>query len=304
MRTIFSALFGRAAQPSAIAGGAAATATAQAGNLASANAAGKGTERLDSMNSIADSTESATRRQLLHVVLRGVMRRHGIPAPWIDCEVTGGSRRSQPNCLHLRLVIRHWDARLLHYAFALQTEVMNELLRFEPNAENWLLGVAWQLKLDGRCPVDTLPDKSFWLQTGQSAPQPSHAPIQAQAPTQALAAAPVTPQAAVQPFAKATAPAVKTVAVPAAPAGALPASREAISAAAPTVSTAQTVPSKRTVKPLAYGAPNFQASQPAEETELTDELARLFSLGDQESLRDGVRGLRPVGYEQTQPAAL
>lgn len=52
---------------------------------------------------------------------------------------------------------------------------------------------------------------------------------------------------------------------------------------------------------LDYGAPNFECSRPAEETDLTPELARLFSLNDDEWRDEVKKQVSAVGYEQTQP---
>ncbi|MES2943160.1 MAG: hypothetical protein V4772_09860 [Pseudomonadota bacterium] len=52
---------------------------------------------------------------------------------------------------------------------------------------------------------------------------------------------------------------------------------------------------------LDYGAPNFECSRPAEETDLTPELARLFSLNDDEWRDEVKKQVSAVGYEKTQP---
>ena len=64
--------------------------------------------------------------------------------------------------MHLRLVVRHWDERLMNHASAFQKEVLSDLKQFEPQAATWLHGVSWQLEVDDSCPYTKLPGKSFW----------------------------------------------------------------------------------------------------------------------------------------------
>lgn len=119
-------------------------------------------ENRDNPLTIEDGSENATRRQLVQVLLRDVLRKSGIPSEWIECQMLLVSSRSRGRGMYIRLVITHWDARLLNYAFAFQQMLMSDIERFEPNAEEWLHGVSWQLDVEGQCPFTELPDKSFW----------------------------------------------------------------------------------------------------------------------------------------------
>lgn len=117
----------------------------------------------DNPPSILEGSENATRSQLAHVLLRDLLRRHGIPAPWMDMKMLVVSSISRGAGLHMRLIVKHWDPRLLHYAQALQVEVMADAVRFDPQASQWLHGISWQLEMADSCPYTTLPDKAFWL---------------------------------------------------------------------------------------------------------------------------------------------
>jgi hypothetical protein len=79
----------------------------------------------------------------------------------------------------MRLIVKHWDPRLMNYALALQNEVMADAVRFDPQASQWLHGISWQLEMADSCPYTTLPDKAFWLDetTKQAAPMVAAAAV-------------------------------------------------------------------------------------------------------------------------------
>lgn len=120
-------------------------------------------DSLDNPATIEDGSDNAMRRQLVQVLLRDVLRRHGIPPTWIECQMLLVSSRSRGSGMYVRLVIRHWDDQLLNYAFAFQNVLLAEIARFEPKASEWLHGISWQFEMAETCPHTTLPDKSFWL---------------------------------------------------------------------------------------------------------------------------------------------
>ena len=113
---------------------------------------------------IEDGSINALRRQLIQVLLRDSMRRHGIPAGWMDCQMLVVSSRSRGEGMYVRLVIKHWDIRLLTYAYAFQKSLMVDIKRFEPHATQWLYGISWQLEVADSCPHQELPHRSVWEQ--------------------------------------------------------------------------------------------------------------------------------------------
>jgi hypothetical protein len=133
----------------------------------------------DNPPSILEGSENATRSQLAHVLLRDLLRRHGIPAQWIDMKMLVVSSISRGAGLHMRLIVKQWDPRLMNYAQALQHEVMADAVRFDPQASQWLHGISWQLEMADSCPYTTLPDKAFWLDetTKQAAPMEAAAAV-------------------------------------------------------------------------------------------------------------------------------
>ena len=111
---------------------------------------------------IEDGSDNALRRQLVHVLLRDVLRRHGIPASLVECQMLVVSSRSRGPGMYVRLVLKQWDERLVRYAFAFQKALKADILRFEPQANEWLHGVSWQFEFGESCPFAELPDKTFW----------------------------------------------------------------------------------------------------------------------------------------------
>ena len=131
---------------------------------------------------IEDGSDNALRRQLVHVLLRDVLRRHGIAAPLVECQMLVVTSRSRGPGMYVRLVLKQWDERLVRYAFAFQKALKADILRFEPQANEWLHGVSWQFDFGDSCPYAELPDKKFW-QTPASQPALADATTAAPATT-------------------------------------------------------------------------------------------------------------------------
>ena len=110
---------------------------------------------------IEDGSDNATRKQLVQVLLRDVLRKSGIPPAWIECRMLVVVSRTKGSGMFVRLVIKHWDARLMDYAFAFQNTLLTDIERFDQNVD-WLHGISWELELGDSCPYKTLPEKSFW----------------------------------------------------------------------------------------------------------------------------------------------
>ncbi len=116
----------------------------------------------DSPATIEDGSDNALRRQLVHVLLRDALRRHGIPPSWIECQMLLVSSRSRGPGMYVRMVVKHWDSRLMDYALAFEKTLVADIIRFEPKADEWLHGISWQLDYENSSPFTALPPKSFW----------------------------------------------------------------------------------------------------------------------------------------------
>jgi hypothetical protein len=108
---------------------------------------------------------SAQRRELLRVVFRDTVAKHGIPPAWIGAELlTVPAAHGHEPDIHVRLQIRHWDARLLPHAVAFQRSLHKRIEVFDPQSASWLTGFSWQFVLpdadEALCPA--MPDPAVW----------------------------------------------------------------------------------------------------------------------------------------------
>ena len=117
------------------------------------------------------TSPTSARRELLGTVLRDTLARQGIPAAWLSPEMLLSTSRSREPGMHLRLLIKHWDARLLMHAVALQNAFIVRLLASDPLASDWLMGISWQFALpdEGACPP--MPHPGSWTADTESAQQ-------------------------------------------------------------------------------------------------------------------------------------
>ncbi|MEJ6023972.1 hypothetical protein [Ramlibacter sp. PS4R-6] len=110
----------------------------------------------------AMTMQGTTRRELLRVVLRDTLNRHGIPSAWIAAEVLTTTSRNGERGVHWRLMIKHWDPRLLACEIALQQALIKRVTTFDPLASNWLTGISWQFALEDESQCPPLPHPGSW----------------------------------------------------------------------------------------------------------------------------------------------
>lgn len=230
----------------------------------------------ESPATIEDGSDNALRRQLVHVLLRDVLRRHGIPSALIECQMLVVSSRSRGPGMYVRLVLRHWDERLIRYAFAFQNALKADILRFEPRAADWLHGVSWQFEFGGSCPYAELPDKSVWQD-------------------------PAEPEVASRPVGNAhqTTPAPTATELATLARQANAARRAALAGLDhPAGPACADRPASTDLLPLSA------APTTTKKSEQEEDLARLFAIRDRALSRQSDEGIAQVGYEQTQPSPL
>ena len=116
-------------------------------------------------------SRSARKRELVQVVLRDTMRKHGIPSDWVECRMLSSVSRTGRHGLHVNFVVRRAHDRLLAYVFAFQDSFERELARFEPRARDWLLSIGWEFQGFNAA---EMPDPNTWA---SSAPISLHAPL-------------------------------------------------------------------------------------------------------------------------------
>ena len=231
-------------------------------------------------SSLHDGSETATRGQLVQVLLRDLIRRSGMPPGCVQCQIQVINSRSRSQGIYVRLIVKHWDERLMTYAFAFQKALLTEIVQYEPTAGSWLQGIAWQLEVAASCPVTELPGPDFWQSPTATEPvdQFDIVPMLANAfPGAATATATATklqPAVAMQ----------KKPAVPELPI-------VTVAAAADLQVALDSVP------PL-IGVPT------APKDDIAQDLKRLFAIRDNELANLAENNFLPAGFESTQPSPL
>jgi hypothetical protein len=105
---------------------------------------------------------TTTRREVLRVVVRESLLRNGIPASWLSPETLRTVREGRDAGLHLRLLVRRWDPRLLQHAVALERDILMRLHSLDPQAGTWFLGCSWQFALADVSQCPPLPHPGSW----------------------------------------------------------------------------------------------------------------------------------------------
>src|SRR5262245_6229119 len=72
---------------------------------------------------------NAPGRELVQVILRYTMRKHGIPSDWIECRILSAVTRTGRRGLHVNFVVKQAHERLLPYVFQFQDGFEKELSR-------------------------------------------------------------------------------------------------------------------------------------------------------------------------------
>jgi hypothetical protein len=108
------------------------------------------------------SQENASRRELLRLVLRDTLNRTGIPTSWLGADLLAATSRGREPGIHVRLLVKHWDPRLMVHGIAFEDAYKKRVLTLDPQAERWLLGISWQFSLadDSACPA--MPHPGVW----------------------------------------------------------------------------------------------------------------------------------------------
>jgi hypothetical protein len=110
----------------------------------------------------AENARGGTRRELLRVVLRDTLARHGIPTSWMAAEVLLSTSRAGRRGVHWRLVVKHWDERLMAHSISLQHRLIERVLAVDPLASDWLTGISWQLELSDEASCPPMPAPEAW----------------------------------------------------------------------------------------------------------------------------------------------
>ena len=112
--------------------------------------------------SASGQSTNSTRRELLRVVLRDTLNRHGIPAAWVGAETLMATSRHHETGIHWRILVKHWDPRLMVHGVAFQQALIKRVMTFDPMAANWLMGISWQYALPDESICPPMPHPGIW----------------------------------------------------------------------------------------------------------------------------------------------
>lgn len=122
----------------------------------------------ESTSNELEGSRNAPRRELVQVILRDTMRKHGIPSDWIECRILSTVSRSGRTGLHVNFVVRQAHDQLLGYVFAFQESFQTELGRFDPRARDWLVSLGWEFQ--GHKQAALMPEPGRWASASGRAP--------------------------------------------------------------------------------------------------------------------------------------
>lgn len=101
-------------------------------------------------------------RELVRVVLKDTLRRHGIPFEWLSCEVIAIPHGRNNDEIHIQLMLMQWHELFLRYATALEHQLRVGLDRFEPSVDHSKHIISWRFSPDCGCPFSVLPPPLVW----------------------------------------------------------------------------------------------------------------------------------------------
>lgn len=122
-------------------------------------------------------SQHSLRKDLLKVVLRETLMRNGIPSSWIAADLLRSTNTKKESGVHVRLLIRHWDQRLLACGVAFEQHFYKRLVAMDPQAGNWLMGVSWQYAMEDLSACPPMPHPGAWTSPEATPIADAHPPV-------------------------------------------------------------------------------------------------------------------------------
>lgn len=129
----------------------------------------------------AASSPQSVRKELVRVAARDTLHHNGIPADWIRVEPLTMAAPSREPGVHVRLVVLHWDPRLMLHAISLQDNLAKRIVVLDPLCERWLMGVSWQFDLKHDPGLPPLPHPGSWTAPPPKVEEPVAPKVEAEA---------------------------------------------------------------------------------------------------------------------------
>ena len=107
-------------------------------------------------------SQNAPRRDLVKLVLRETMRRHGIPSDWMDCRSLSVLTKHHKSGMHVQFLVLKGDHQLLKWIHAFQEDFWENILRMDSAANDWLFSVGWEFYGKSIQGFDVMPDPNSW----------------------------------------------------------------------------------------------------------------------------------------------
>lgn len=122
-----------------------------------------------STRSPAESPQ-AVRKELVRVAVKDTLTHAGIPLDWMRADPLTTQSPGREAGLSVRMMVLHWDPRLMIHAVALQNQISKRLQALDPIADKWLMGVSWQFQLMDESGCPPLPHPGSWTAQPDTGP--------------------------------------------------------------------------------------------------------------------------------------
>jgi hypothetical protein len=109
---------------------------------------GKGTkdDRVRGITRLQAGTREQTRRELISMAVRDILKKHGLPKGSITADALPGFTPSAQRGIHVQLVFRDSRPNLLSYVVAMESAVRRRLQSLDPLSPSWISGVSWRVE--------------------------------------------------------------------------------------------------------------------------------------------------------------
>lgn len=110
-------------------------------------------------------------RDLLSTAIVDTLRTHGIPSAWLAAETFPAATPHNPSGVHLQIVVKTANPKLLVHIFALELAIRARLRQLDAHSHSWVAGTSWRIDAAG-LENASLPGPAFWrnLPERQKAP--------------------------------------------------------------------------------------------------------------------------------------